>query len=83
MHNKLNLKISGVISSNDPKIIESNLNSLDGVKEARLAMIDKHLEIRLEFEDKKISKQQIFDVIRISGDFNVEEQKINPETILK
>lgn len=74
MYSKLNLKVYGVHDQNDLKIIEENLKSQDGLKNIKVIQLKSYLEIKLDVEENKINKQQIIDVIKLSGDFTVEEQ---------
>lgn len=73
MHSKINFKVYGVNDSNDLKIIEENLKSQDGIKNIKLVQLQKYTEIKLDIEENKINKQQVVDVIKLSGDFRVEE----------
>jgi len=71
----LKLSIKGAGSPEDQKLMENNLKELSGVRSAKLIPFSSHAEIEIEFDGTKISKQQIIDVIKIGGDYIVEEQK--------
>jgi protein-disulfide isomerase len=73
MHPKLNFKVFGVDSSDDLKIIEENLKSQDGIKNIKIAQLKNYVDIKLDIEENKINKQQVVDIIKLSGDFRVEE----------
>lgn len=76
MHSKLTLKINGINDSDDLKLIENNLKSQPGIKFAKVTPLFKgYAGIKMEFEDEKITKQQIIEIIKISGDFKIEEQE--------
>ena len=73
MHPKLNFKVFGVDNSDDLKIVEENLKSQDGIKNINIAQLKNYIDIKLDVEENKINKQQVVDIIKLSGDFRVEE----------
>jgi protein-disulfide isomerase/copper chaperone CopZ len=74
MHSRLNLKIYGVVNSSDLDLIENNLKSQDGIRAVKLFPAKGHTEIKMEIDDAKITKDQVFDIIKISGDLKIVEQ---------
>lgn len=77
MHSKLNLKVHGVRDLSDLKIIEENFKLQDAIKDVNVFQSKKFVEIKLDIDETKISKQQVMDIIKISGDFTVEEYHID------
>ncbi len=74
MHTKLDIKIRGAVGVDDLKLIEGNLKSQSGINTIRAMLTKGQAIIRIEFDSKKISQQQIYAIIKLSGDFSVEEQ---------
>jgi len=75
MHSKLNLKIYGAVNSGDLDLIENNLKSQDGIRAVKLFPAKGHTEVKMEIDDAKITKDQVFDIIKISGDLRIAEQE--------
>lgn len=74
MHTKLNLKIHGATAAADRQLLADNLKSQSGVKSLKLLPFKEYAGVILEIDNHKISKQQIFDIIKMGGDFKIEEQ---------
>ncbi|MBI5071457.1 thioredoxin domain-containing protein [Candidatus Falkowbacteria bacterium] len=84
MYSKLNFKIYGAANSGDLDLIEDNLKSQEGIRAVKLFPAKGHTEIKMEIDAAKITKDQVFDIIKISGDLRIVEQegiksKINAE----
>ena len=77
MYSKLNLKIHGQNSTNDLTLLENNLTAYSGIKKVHLSTVGESTTVNIEFDANVISKQQIFDLIKISGDFQAKE--LSPE----
>ncbi|MEK7159000.1 MAG: DsbA family protein [Patescibacteria group bacterium] len=77
MHTKLHCKIYGAKEPGDLKIIEENLRSQEGVKNLKVAQLKNYIEMELDIEQNKSTKQQIIDIIKLSGDFRIEELSEN------
>lgn len=74
MHTKLNLKIYGATDAADRELLKNNLKAQDGIKSLHLFPSKGHTGVRMDIDSHKISIQQIFDIIKIGGDFKIEEQ---------
>ena len=72
MHTKLNLKIHGAAAA-DRELLADNLKSQDGIKSFKIFSGRGYVGVTMDIDIHKISKQQVFDIIKISGDFKVEE----------
>lgn len=78
MHSKLNLKIFGVTDSSELKLMSDNLKSQSGVASTKFFPSGQYVGVKVEFNDGLISKQQIFEIIKIGGDnLRVEELGVN------
>ena len=77
MHSKLNLKVYGVDDPNDLQIIEDNLKLQDAIKNVKIFQFKKYIEIKLDIDVNNITKDQVVDIIKMSGDFKIEEQTEN------
>ena len=77
MHSKLNLKVHGVSDPSSLQIIEENFKLQDAIKGVKVFQSKKFVEIKLDIDETKINKQQVMDVIKMSGDFTVEECHID------
>ena len=75
MYSKLNLKIYGAANSGDLDLIEDNLKSQDGIRAVKIFPAKGHAEVKMEIDDAKITKDQVFDIIKISGDLRIAEQE--------
>ncbi|HCC22895.1 TPA: hypothetical protein DF272_01815 [Candidatus Falkowbacteria bacterium] len=60
-------------STAEQKILEQNLSAQNAIKKVSFFSTKKNVGISLEWDQAKISKQQIMDIINLSGDFNIEE----------
>lgn len=81
MPTKLYLKIYGLNDVSDLKLVEGNLKSQDGIKTIKFFPLDGYSGVKME-TDSSITKQQVLDIIKISGDFKIEdltEPKIKEE----
>lgn len=74
MPTKLNLKIYGATDAADRELLKNNLKAQDGIKSLRLVPSKGHTGVKMDIDSHKISIQQIFDIIKIGGDFKIEEQ---------
>lgn len=74
MHTKLNLKIYGATDAADRELLKNNLRSQDGITSLRLLPFKGFTAVKMDIDSHKISKQQVFDVIKFGGDFKIEEQ---------
>ena len=74
MRTKLNLKIHGAMAAADRQLLADNLKSQEGIKSLKLFPFKGFTGVKMEIDGHKISKQQIFDVIKFGGDFKIEEQ---------
>lgn len=70
---KLYLKIHSVFDHSDLKLIENNLRSQDGVKWVKILQTSNSTDLKLEIDEKFITKQQVMEIIKFSGDFKIEE----------
>lgn len=74
MHSKLNLKVYGVSEPSDLQSIEENLKLQDAVKNVKTFQLKKYIEVKMDIDENKITKDQVVDIIRMSGNFKIEEQ---------
>ena len=75
MATKLHFKITGAKGEADRELLRNNLKNLDSVKALRVTAHNGYAETALEVDVNIISKAEIIEVIKISGDFKVEELK--------
>lgn len=75
MHTKLHLKINGAKGESDRELLRNNLKNLDSVRALHVTSHSGYAEAILEIDMNAINKEEIIDVIKISGDFKVEEIK--------
>jgi len=57
--------------------MEENLKSQEGIKNVKILQLKGFAEIKLDIEQSKINKQQVLDIIKLSGDFKIEEVSEN------
>lgn len=76
MHTKLHLKIIGAKGEADRELLRNNLKNLDSLKALHVTAHNGYAEVVLEADMQAIGKEEIIDVIKISGDFKVEELAI-------
>ena len=81
MHSKLNLKVYGAGDPNDLQIIFNNLKLQDAIKNVKTLQFKKYVEIKLDIDENSITKDQVANIIKMSGDFTVEECYIENNTI--
>ena len=79
MHTKLSLKIHGSSDPSDVKIVEENLRLQEGIKNLKIILAKNCIEIKLDLEENKITREQIINIIKISGDYKVEKEVDNVE----
>ena len=75
MATKLHFKITGAKGEADRELLRNNLKNLDSVKALRVTARNGYAEVALEIDVNITSKAEIIEVIKISGDFKVEELK--------
>ena len=75
MATKLHFKITGAKGEADRELLRNNLKNLDSVKALRVTARNGYAEVALEIDVNITSKAEIIEVIKISGDFKVEEIK--------
>lgn len=75
MPTKLHFKIIGPKGEADRELLRNNLKNLDSVKGLHITSHNGYAEAGLEVDLNATSKEEIIDVIKISGDFKVEELK--------
>lgn len=82
---KIRFNVYGKNDFDDLRIIEKNLKSQDGVNNLKVAQLNGRIEIEADIEQNKINGQQIVEIIKLSGDFRVEElpDKAAPEAIIE
>lgn len=73
MHTKLNFKIFGATAA-DRDLLANNLKSQDGIKSLQIFPFKGYVGVKMDIDGHKISKQQVFDIIKFGGDFKIEEQ---------
>lgn len=73
MHTKLHLKVIGAKGEADRELLRNNLKNLDSLKALHVTSHSGYAEAVLEADMEVVSKEEIIDVIKISGDFKVEE----------
>ena len=73
MPTKLHLKIIGAKGEADRELLRNNIKNLDSIKALRVTSYHGYAAAALEADMEVISKEEIIDVIKISGDFKVEE----------
>jgi hypothetical protein len=73
MHTKLHLKINGAKGEADRELLRNNLKNLDSLKALHVTSHNGYAEATLEADMQAVSKEEIIEVIKISGDFKVEE----------
>lgn len=69
---KIYLKIYGLRDVDDLKLVESNLKSQDGIRTIKFFPLDGYSGVKMEIDDS-LTKEQVFDIIKISGDFKIED----------
>ncbi len=74
MHTKLNFKIHGVLAADGRELLADNLKFHDGIHSLKFFLNKKDTMVKMEIDSHKISKQQVLDILKISGDFDISEQ---------
>lgn len=74
MYSKLNFKIYGAANCGDLDLIENNLKSQDGIRAVKVFSAKGFTEVKMEIDDAKITREQVFDIIKIGGDLRIVEQ---------